>query len=106
MAARMQGNGDLAVAYLGDGACEEGVVHESLNWRPSRRAIIFVVENNMFASHMHYKEATCWFDLTFAFANNIPYSVVDGNNVVSVSSALRNWLIMLEKVMDLVFWKL
>jgi len=31
LAAKMQGGGDVGVAYLGDGAVEEGVVHESLN---------------------------------------------------------------------------
>ena len=91
MAARMQGNGDLAVAYLGDGACEEGVVHESLNLASVQKdPIIFVVENNMFASHMHItKRQPVGLTSRFAFANNIPYSVVDGNNVVSVSSAFK-----------------
>ena len=31
MAAKMQNTNDMGVAYIGDGAAEEGVVHESLN---------------------------------------------------------------------------
>jgi len=89
LAAKMQGGGDVGVAYLGDGAVEEGVVHESLNLAKMLNApAIFVVENNLFASHMHIslrqpKESTS----RFAAANDIPYEVVDGNDVVKVRLA-------------------
>ena len=88
MAARMQGRGDVAVAYLGDGAVEEGVVHESLNLaRMQNVPIVFVVENNLFASHMHIsirqpKAATA----RFAAANDIPFDIVDGNDIVAMAS--------------------
>lgn len=89
LAAKLQGGGDVGVAYLGDGALEEGVVHESLNLaRMLEAPAIFVVENNFFASHMHIsmrqpKESTA----RFAAANDIPYEVVDGNDVVKVRLA-------------------
>ncbi len=89
LAAKLQGGGDVGVAYLGDGAVEEGVVHESLNLaRMLKAPAIFVVENNLFASHMHIslrqpKPATS----RFASANDIPYEIVDGNNVVAVRAA-------------------
>jgi len=89
LASKLQGGGDVAVAYLGDGAVEEGVVHESLNLaRMLKAPVIFVVENNLFASHMHIslrqpKESTA----RFAAANDIPYEVVDGNDVVKVRLA-------------------
>ena len=89
LAAKMQASGDVGVAYLGDGAVEEGVVHESLNLaRMLMAPAIFVVENNLFASHMHIslrqpKEATA----RFAAANDIPYEIVDGNDVVKVRAA-------------------
>ncbi len=89
LAAKMQGSGDVGVAYLGDGAVEEGVVHESLNLaRMLKAPAIFVVENNLFASHMHIalrqpKESTA----RFAAANDIPFEVVDGNDVVKVRLA-------------------
>ena len=89
LAAKLQGGGDVGVAYLGDGAVEEGVVHESLNLaRMLKAPSIFVVENNLFASHMHIslrqpKESTA----RFAAANDIPYEIVDGNDVVKVREA-------------------
>lgn len=89
LAAKFQGTQDIGVAYLGDGAVEEGVVHESLNLaRILKAPVIFVVENNFFASHMHIslrqpKEATA----RFADANDIPYEIVDGNDVIAVRSA-------------------
>lgn len=89
LAARLQATGDIGVAYLGDGAVEEGVVHESLNLaRMLPAPVLFVVENNLFASHMHIslrqpKQATA----RFAQANDIPYEIVDGNDVVAVQAA-------------------
>lgn len=89
MAARMQGTSDVGVAYFGDGAMEEGVVHESLNLaRITQAPVLFVCENNLFASHMHIslrqpKGSTA----RFAAANDIPYRLVDGNDVVAVAKA-------------------
>ena len=89
LAAKMQKSGDVAVSYLGDGAIEEGVVHESLNLaRIQNIPVIFVVENNFFASHMHIslrqpRDSTA----RFAAAHDIPWRVVDGNNVIAVAEA-------------------
>lgn len=92
IAARLQGSGDVAVAYLGDGAVEEGVVHESLNLaRVQQDPVIFVVENNLFASHMHIslrQPSDC--TARFAVANDIPCHVVDGNDVLAVARAAND----------------
>jgi TPP-dependent pyruvate/acetoin dehydrogenase alpha subunit len=89
MAARLQDTSDVAVAYLGDGAVEEGVVHESLNLaRVQREPVVFVVENNLFASHMHIslrQPSDC--TARFALAHDIPSRVVDGNDVLAVARA-------------------
>ena len=89
LAASLKNTDDVSVAYLGDGAMEEGVVHESLNLaRMLKAPVLFVVENNLFASHMHIslrqpKDTTS----RFAAANDIPYTIVDGNDVVAVREA-------------------
>ena len=94
LAAKLQGTDDVAVAYLGDGAVEEGIVHESLNLaRIYNIPVIFVVENNLFASHMHistrqHKDSTA----RFAAANGIPYQVIDGNDVITVSSKAQKFI--------------
>jgi len=89
IAAKFQNTDDIGVAYLGDGAAEEGVFHESLNLSKIQNApILFVIENNLFASHMHisFRQPSEMIS-RFAIANNIPYKLVDGNDVVEVANA-------------------
>lgn len=88
LAAKMQGKEDIAVAYFGDGAIEEGVVHESLNLASHFKIpILFICENNFFSSHMHLSQRQpSQLMSRFAHANNIPSEVIDGNNIVEVNS--------------------
>ena len=83
MAAKMKGEDGIGVAYIGDGAAEEGVVHESLNFaRVQNAPVLFVIENNLFASHMHISQRQPEnFTARFAEANNIGYEIIDGNNL-------------------------
>lgn len=94
LAAKIQSKDDVAIAYLGDGACEEGVVHESLNLASvQKNPVIFVVENNLFASHMHIsKRQPSNSTARFALANHIPFEIVDGNNVVDVANAAEKFI--------------
>jgi TPP-dependent pyruvate/acetoin dehydrogenase alpha subunit len=94
LAAKLQKIDDVAVAYLGDGAIEEGVVHECLNLaRIQDIPVIFVVENNLFASHMHIS-ARQPIDSTarFAVANHIPHKIVDGNDVIAVAKEAKKMI--------------
>lgn len=89
LAAKMDGNGDIGIAYFGDGACEEGVVHESLNLASIMKLpVLFVVENNLYSSHLdiNVRQPN---DRTarFAEAHAIETRVVDGNDVVAVAQA-------------------
>lgn len=86
LAAKKDGNGDIGVAFFGDGACEEGVVHESLNAAATLDIpVLFVVENNLFSSHMdiHLRQPT---DRTARFAEGCGVTAVsvDGNDVVQM----------------------
>ena len=65
---------NISVSYLGDGATEEGVFHESLNLaKVNQLPVLFVCENNLFASHMHILERQpAYSTLRFANANEIP----------------------------------
>jgi acetoin:2,6-dichlorophenolindophenol oxidoreductase subunit alpha len=89
LSAKLKGEDAIAVSYLGDGACEEGVVQESLNLaRVLDAPVLFVVENNLFSSHMHISlrqpsDSTA----RFAEAHRIPSEVVDGNDVTAVADA-------------------
>ena len=91
MAAKMQKTDDIGVVYIGDGAVEEGVVHESFNLAKIQKApMLFVIENNLFASHMHISlRQPSDMISRFAIANDIPYKLVDGNDVVAVAKAAK-----------------
>lgn len=91
IAAKLQNTTDVALAYIGDGAVEEGVVHESLNLARIQNApMIFVVENNLFASHMNIAlRQPSNMTSRFAIANDIPHKLLDGNDVVSIAKASR-----------------
>jgi TPP-dependent pyruvate/acetoin dehydrogenase alpha subunit len=52
LALKREGKGRIAVAFFGDGATEEGVFYESLNFAALHRLpVLFVCENNFFAIH-------------------------------------------------------
>jgi len=89
MAAKFDGKGDVAVAFFGDGACEEGVFHECLNMAASMQLpVIFVIENNLFSSHLdiHLRQPTDRI-ARFADAACMANATVDGNDVVAVMRA-------------------
>ena len=92
LANKIQKNNQLSIAYLGDGAVEEGVVHECLNFASVHEVpIVFVVENNLFSSHMHINERQPnQFTARFAEANHIFYKVSDGNNVIDLLKSSKN----------------
>lgn len=89
LAAKMDGRGGIAVSFLGDGATEEGVFHESLNFASVfKLPVLYVVENNLFSSHLHISlrqpyDSTC----RFAEAHGVAWQRVDGNDVVAMSRA-------------------
>lgn len=89
LAAKMDGDGAVAVSFLGDGATEEGVFHESLNFASfSKLPIVYVIENNLFASHLHIDlrqpfDSVC----RFAEAHGLGWQRVDGNDLVAMHRA-------------------
>ena len=85
---------DIGVAYIGDGAMEEGVVHESLNLASILSTpTLFVIENNLFASHLHISlRQSVFATARFAEANNIEYEIIDGNNVIEVYEASKKFI--------------
>jgi pyruvate dehydrogenase E1 component alpha subunit len=89
LAAQLAGTDCVAVTYFGDGAMEEGVVHESLNLASLfRLPVLFVVENNLFSSHMHISlRQPSPAMARFADAHAMPCELVEGNDVVAVSRA-------------------
>ncbi len=91
LAAKMKKTTDIGCAYIGDGAAEEGLFHESLNLAKVLNApMLFVIENNLFASHMHISlRQPSDMVSRFAIANDIPYKLVDGNDVVAIANSSK-----------------
>ncbi|MDF1873492.1 thiamine pyrophosphate-dependent dehydrogenase E1 component subunit alpha [Vannielia sp.] len=87
LALKMQGQGNIAVVYFGDGALAEGVLHECLNMAALwKLPILFVCENNGWSefSPTERQLATSLDKLAKAFS--IKYSAVDGNVVADVTT--------------------
>ena len=90
-AAKQRGERAVAVAFFGDGTVEEGHVHESMNLAALYRLpVIFVCENNLYSSHMHWSERRLADNLYRAGEfHSIPGQQVDGNDAEVVFSATR-----------------
>jgi pyruvate dehydrogenase E1 component alpha subunit len=94
LAAQMDGLGAVAVAFFGDGACEEGVFHESLNLAAVYRLpALFVCENNLYSSHLDIQfrqPSDCI--ARYGAAHRIASATVDGNDVLAVRNAARQMI--------------
>ena len=77
---------NVCVVFLGDGATEEGVFHESLNFASLRQLpTIFVVENNYFSVYTSLSERQPQRPLSsYGVAHNVETQEVDGNDVESL----------------------
>jgi pyruvate dehydrogenase E1 component alpha subunit len=89
MAYKMRREERVAVAFFGDGTLEEGHVHESLNLAALYRLpVIFVCENNLYASHMHWSQRRVADNLHQAGSfHSVPGERLDGNDVTAVWQA-------------------
>jgi acetoin:2,6-dichlorophenolindophenol oxidoreductase subunit alpha len=85
-AAQLDGSKRVVIANFGDGASNIGAFHESLNlaslWK---LPVIFVCQNNGFAEHTRYENATSVdFIAKRAASYNMPGYTVDGNDPVDM----------------------
>jgi len=82
----------VSVSFFGDGASEEGVFHEVLNFASLKKLpIIFVCENNFYATHSHQTKRQPH-DLIYKLAKGygLPGLRVDGNNVLKVYGVAKD----------------
>lgn len=82
----------VTVSFFGDGATGEGVLYESLNFAALKRLpIIFVCENNFYATHMPIRECRPQNNI---FKIGKPFGIqshrVDGNDVLKVYEVSKN----------------
>jgi pyruvate dehydrogenase E1 component alpha subunit len=91
LAYKLRQEARVAVTFFGDGTLEEGHVHESLNLAALYRLpVVFICENNLYASHMHWSERRVADNLHEAGAfHSVPGERLDGNDVTQVWEASR-----------------
>ena len=74
MAMKMQGRSQVVACFFGDGAAEEGVFHESLDFAALKKLpILFVCENNFYAIHSRQRTRQAQSDICgLARSHGIP----------------------------------
>lgn len=88
-----QNRDDISCVFLGDGATEEGVFYEAVNFAAVQRLpVLFIVENNRYSVYSppevrrHPKFSLC--DLAVSLGANS--SQHDGNDALAVQQAINN----------------
>ena len=91
LAAKFDRSDSVAVTYFGDGAAEEGVIHESLNFAANYELpILFVCENNLYSSHLDILLRQPSDRIArFGEAHCMETATVDGNDVLTVAETAR-----------------
>ena len=89
LALKLQNKPNVAVAFFGDGASNQGTFHESINMAAVwNLPCIYVVENNQFGMTTPVEQSTSVTDISVRAAGyGIPGVTVDGNDVVAVYEA-------------------
>jgi pyruvate dehydrogenase E1 component alpha subunit len=82
----------VCICYLGDGAMNQGSVHEAFNMAALwKLPVIYVVENNMYAMGTSLKRSSAVLDLTIrgARAYGIPGPTINGNDIELMARTTR-----------------
>jgi TPP-dependent pyruvate/acetoin dehydrogenase alpha subunit len=90
-ALRYRGRANLVASFFGDGATEEGVFAESLNFAALKRLpILFVCENNGYAIHTHQSRRQAVPDICARVrAHGIPAERIEDDGVFSLYRRAR-----------------
>src|SRR5581483_7991308 len=86
LASTLRGNDRVTAIFFGDGAVEEGVFAESMNFAALKRLpVVFVCENNLYSSHLPIQDRQPK-GLIYQHAEiyGIPGLRINGNDVVQV----------------------
>ncbi|WHZ23097.1 MAG: acetoin dehydrogenase E1 component alpha-subunit [Nitrospira sp.] len=89
LAAKLRGIDQVAAAFFGDGATDEGHFHESLNLAAlNRLPVLFVCENNGYSTHLALQERRLKDNIVdSAELHGLHGCGVDGNDVQAVYAA-------------------
>lgn len=89
LASQMRGDGKVSVAFFGDGAADQGVFHEALNFASLKKLpVLFVCENNYYATNSPLSARQPHPDIYLRAAGyGMPGVGLDGNDVLAVYQA-------------------
>jgi len=90
LAEKMKRSDTIVASFFGDGAVEEGVFHESLNFAALRKLpVLFVCENNFYAIHsrQHVRQSVGKI-VDLAAAHGIPAQRIEGMDVEDIRSKM------------------
>ncbi len=87
LATKIKKEKKVSVAFFGDGAIEEGIFWESLNFASVHKLpVIFICENNLYATHSHISKRQPSCEISSRISpHNIETFYVDGNDVQAVA---------------------
>ena len=90
LADRVLGRDNVTIAFFGDGAANQGVLHEALNlsaiWS---LPVIYLCENNQYTEWMRTEDITAGRISNRAHAFGVPGIQVDGNDVFAVREVVN-----------------
>jgi len=86
LAAKMRREPTVVASFFGDGAVEEGVFHESLNFAALKKLpALFVCENNLYAIHSRERERRAASEIcSLARSHGIPAQRLEGMDVLEI----------------------
>ncbi|MEW6573292.1 MAG: thiamine pyrophosphate-dependent dehydrogenase E1 component subunit alpha [Bacillota bacterium] len=84
---KISGDRGITVVYFGDGAVDEGVFWETLNFAALKKLpVLFVMEDNKFASQTPSEDRQAYEDITpIVSAYGVPVFKLDGNDPLTVA---------------------
>ncbi|MDI6743440.1 MAG: thiamine pyrophosphate-dependent dehydrogenase E1 component subunit alpha [Smithella sp.] len=89
MAIKMQRQKRVSTVFFGDGAADEGVLYESINFAVLKKLpVIFILENNQYSVCSHISARQTGNSIFHALpAKMLPSKIVDGNDALAVYDA-------------------
>jgi acetoin:2,6-dichlorophenolindophenol oxidoreductase subunit alpha len=91
LAAKIRGSREIAVSFMGDGAMNQGVVHEAMNFAGLwKLPVIYVIENNLYAMTVSLEKSVAVKHLAERAAGyGFEGKIIDGNDAELVYEETR-----------------
>lgn len=89
LAVKMQNKPNVSVIFLGDGAADEGVLYESINFAVLKKLpVIFILENNQYSVYSRASARQAGDNVFHEMPAKLLFTkIIDGNNVLDVYDA-------------------